>query len=128
MDEKKPEAPAGRKGCKNIYVCERCSGHIVTVDLEDGVTPFLIRCEATYACEGMMKSSFYRVQDQTIRASHEWYRPTIVMHIDQWEREHVAKGGLLLRKIGQQPMPPAVKIPKSGLSGFFTRLFRRAAK
>lgn len=91
--------PAGFKNRKNIYVCDRCAGHIVTVDLEEGVTPFLIPCEATDGCKGMMKSSMYRVYDQSMRASHEWYRPTVLMRLTGWEREHVSKGGLLLRRV-----------------------------
>jgi hypothetical protein len=106
-DNVMPEAAKpGFKQQKNMYVCERCAGHIVTVDLEEGVTPFLIKCEATAGCSGMMKSSMYRVYDQSVRASHEWYRPTLVMRLDAWEQEHVKKGGLLLRRIAQPASPP----------------------
>lgn len=93
-----PATPAGFKNRKNIYVCDRCAGHIVTVDLEEGVTSFLIQCEATAGCKGMMKSSLYRVYDQSMRASHEWYRPTLVERLTPYDREHVRKGGLLLRR------------------------------
>lgn len=90
--------PEGFKGKKNIYVCEQCKGHIVTVDLERGVTPFMVGCCATHGCKGMMKSSMYRVFDQEIRADHEWYRPTAVEALKPWEADHVSRGGLLLRK------------------------------
>ncbi|UPJ43913.1 hypothetical protein IVB40_07540 [Bradyrhizobium sp. 40] len=90
--------PEGFQGKKNIYVCEKCKGHIVTVDLERGVTPFMVDCRATHGCKGMMKSSMYRVFDQEIRADHEWYRPTAIQTLSPWERDHVSRGGLLLRK------------------------------
>lgn len=93
---KVPEAFLGKK---NMYVCDRCSGHIITVDLEKGVTPFLICCEVTAGCDGMMKSSLYRVYDQSVRASHEWYRPTLIERLKPGEKDHVRKGGLLLRKV-----------------------------
>lgn len=108
----KPEPGFQHK--KNMYVCERCAGHIITVDLESGVTPFLIKCEATPGCSGMMQSSFYRVQNQSVRASHEWYKPTLVMRLDAWEQEHVKKGGLLLRRVAAPVAPPAAPPPKTG--------------
>lgn len=30
----------------NVYVCEKCHGHTVTVDVDEGVTPFMIGCHA----------------------------------------------------------------------------------
>lgn len=30
----------------NVYVCEKCGGHTVTVDVDEGVTPFMIGCHA----------------------------------------------------------------------------------
>lgn len=89
----------GYKGKLNIYRCRKCRGHIVTRDLDHGVTPFMTSCHATPDCTGLMQSSMYRVFDQEIRASHVWYRP------EQGERlfsggelQHLQSGGLLLRK------------------------------
>lgn len=87
------------KGRKNIYTCEECGGHIVTVDLEEGVTPFMVGCRATEGCEGMMKSSMYRVFDQTMATDHEWYKPGINQALSTGEADHVNNGGLLLRKV-----------------------------
>lgn len=84
-------------GKKNIYTCERCHGHIVTVDIDDGVTPFMIACCARPRCNGMMKSSMYRVFDQGMAASHEWYRPGPTANLKPGEIDHVMRGGLLLR-------------------------------
>lgn len=90
----------GFKGKKNIYVCEKCFGHIVTVDLAEGVTPFMVGCKANDGCDGMMQSSFYRVYDQRIRPSYEWYRPNSLDGLKRGVHEHVENGGLLLREIG----------------------------
>lgn len=88
------------KGKKNIYTCEQCKGHVVTIDLVHGVTPFMIECKATHACKGMMKSSMYRVFDQEMRADFEWYRPTAVEVVPIHLKRHIEQGGLLLRKAG----------------------------
>lgn len=68
----------GFKGKKNIYTCDKCKGHVVTVDVDRGVTPFMIECKSTLGCKGMMRSSMYRVFDQDMRPDFEWYRPSAV--------------------------------------------------
>lgn len=89
------------KGRKNIYVCDSCKGHIVTVDRDEGTTPFALQCECRLGCKGVMRSSMYRVFDQEIGASHEWYRPSVLERagLSEWSRAHVEKGGLILRKV-----------------------------
>lgn len=94
-------APEGFKGKKNIYVCDKCKGHVVTIDKDEGVTPFMIECKATIFCDGMMQSSFYRVFDQNMRADWEWYRPTAPEIVKPHLQHHVDQGGLLLRKAGR---------------------------
>lgn len=89
------------EGKKNIYVCDKCSGHIVTVDLVEGVTPFTTGCKATPGCKGVMRSSMYRVFDQSMKASHEWYKPDareLAMEPNAAVVDHVERGGLLLRE------------------------------
>lgn len=88
------------KGKVNIYTCKSCRGHIVTRDVDDGVTPASIRCKARPAmlCDGLMWSSMYRVFDQDMRESHQWYRPSAVEIVPPEAQEHVAQGGLLLRE------------------------------
>lgn len=88
----------GFKGKKNIYTCDKCKGHVVTVDKDRGVTPFMIECKATDGCKGMMQSSIYRVFDQEMRADYEWYRPTAPEVVKPHLQHHVDQGGLLLRK------------------------------
>jgi hypothetical protein len=96
--ERKPD---GFKGKKNIYTCDKCGGHIVTVDVDDGVTPFMLACKVAEECEGTMRSSLYRVFDQSMKASHEWYRPTPATggRLSASQLDHVMKGGLLLRAV-----------------------------
>ncbi|MBN8995919.1 MAG: hypothetical protein J0H94_11900 [Rhizobiales bacterium] len=89
------------QGKKNIYVCERCKGHIVTVDRDEGITPFVLACRATEGCLGPMRSSMYRVFDQDIGAGFEWYKPEAAeaAGLPPAYAEHVRSGGLLIRKI-----------------------------
>jgi len=94
-----PDLLTSPDGKKNIYTCRKCRGHIVTRDLEEGVTPFMIRCEADPNCDGMMHSSFYRVFDGTLAASHEWFKPSVAQVLEPGVRRHVEKGGLVLRRI-----------------------------
>lgn len=94
--------PEAFDGPLNIYTCDKCFGHIVTRDTVPGTTPFMLACEATDGCEGMMKSSFYRVFDPTMKASHVWYLPIITPLMPPAVLAHVEKGGLMLRKVRPQ--------------------------
>jgi hypothetical protein len=87
------------KGARNIYTCQVCHHHIVTQDADEGTTPFSTSCKAL-DCKGMMVSSMYRVFDQSIRASHEWYRPSApeVAAMSSAVQAHVKQGGLILRE------------------------------
>ncbi len=87
---------SGFKGKLNIYTCDRCHGHVVTKDLDAGVTPFLIPCSTTTGCKGFMKSSMYRVFDQGMKPDLVWYRPGADEIVPEDMREHVARGGLIL--------------------------------
>lgn len=87
------------QGKVNIYVYEACRGHIVTRDRDAGTTPFMTACHATVGCKGKMQSSMYRVFNQDVRESHEWYRPSALEVVPTYARQHVAMGGLLLRKV-----------------------------
>lgn len=89
------------KGKINVYTCQL--GHqTVTVDLEEGVTPFMIRCKQKhglkYDCTEMAQSCMYACP-QILTPEYEWYKPTDLKKLNKGEREHVAQGGLLLRKI-----------------------------
>ena len=84
---------------RNIYKCERCGGENVTVNRDAGVTPFIVRCRKP-GCEGEAQSQFYQV-DQSIRPTHEWYRPTgeDLVRLESAMLAHVEQGGLVLRRI-----------------------------
>lgn len=90
------------KGKRNRYTCEKCGGHIITVNLTDGVTPFCIGCRANWPgeCDGFAESEFYRI-DQDTPASWGWYRPDEgqLALMDEGWRAHIEAGGLALRKL-----------------------------
>lgn len=95
------------RGAENVYTCRLCRGYTVTVDRDEGVTPFLLGCRASGRegdCKGMAESNFY---PKGPRPSHiqapvwEWYTPEASEYkfLSGPIKEHVDKGGLLIRKI-----------------------------
>jgi hypothetical protein len=89
----------------NVYTCRKCGGKTITIDIHDGVTPFMLGCRASGEegdCNGMAESSFYRVPTDTPPAEWEWFKPegTEYRKLSREMREHVDKGGLDIRKIG----------------------------
>lgn len=90
------------EGMKNVYTCPK--GHkTVTVDADDGVTPFMIRCrqkddDGKHNCTEMARSAMYEV-DQNLKPEFEWFMPVTLKGLNSAEIEHVRKGGLLMRKI-----------------------------
>lgn len=87
-------------GKLNIYTCDRCRGHVVTRDKDEGTTPFMLICVATAGCTGRMKSSMYNVFDQSMREDFIWRRATApeVAAMKRGEKMHHDKGGLFLAK------------------------------
>jgi len=83
---------------KNAYTCGACGGQIITVDLAEGVTPFMLACKATPGCSGLMRSAFYSI-DQTLVAAWEWYRPRSLHKFTPEMKSHIRAGGLVLRKV-----------------------------
>jgi len=94
-----------QQGKRNAYVCEKCGGTIITVNLDEGVTSFMVTCRANWPgeCDGMAQSQMYDVR-QTIPASWGWYRPNL-SETNRLEaqhpgmKEHIERGGLVLRKL-----------------------------
>lgn len=86
------------KGKKNRYTCDACGGVIITVDIDDGVTPAFLSCKTTLGCLGTMHSDFYRVQT-TMPAEYEWLKPDSLKGYSRGMRQHIEMGGLVLRKI-----------------------------
>jgi hypothetical protein len=95
------------QGRENVYTCNRCGGFTVTVDLEEGTTPFMIDCRASGEqgdCEGDAHSAFYPKKPWPDHVpstpAWEWYRPKgpEVRKLNKAMREHFQNGGLLIRK------------------------------
>lgn len=93
------------KGKKNIYVCGHCGVEIVTEAVVDGkgLMPFVAKCDM---CGRLLLSSFCDV-DQSQKPTHEWYKQNPTERADIAKtphgvamlRDHVDRGGLLLREI-----------------------------
>lgn len=89
-----------KTGMKNIYVCEKCGGGIVTINRDDGTTPFMIMCRAKDGCGGVMRSQFYPSNAVMFVADWEWFRPVSTKGYSPEMKDHIKNGGLVLRKIG----------------------------
>lgn len=108
---------------KNAYWCRECKGYVVTIDVDEGVTPMFLACRVkgdptddANDCKGMMHSMMYPAEpwpatdgfDAAIPTipTWEWYMPDEA-ELERYRREgdmamleHVHKGGLALRKVG----------------------------
>jgi hypothetical protein len=93
-----PEPKPAKPNRLNMYTCDN-DHNTITIDLNEGVTPFMIDC-MTLDCGLIARSHFYNVSPELIPA-YEWYYPTNLKGLHPAEVEHVVKGGLLLRKIDQ---------------------------
>lgn len=90
----------------NVYVCQKCGGYTVTIDIHEGITPFMIRCRASGKegdCSGMAESSFYpkgKLPAHIQPPAWEWFKPigSEYKKLNRVMRKHVDKGGLDLRK------------------------------
>lgn len=91
------------KGQKNIYICQKCSAEMVTIDRDEGTTPFITRCHAFVKgreCMGDMQSGMYRC-DQALNPTHEWVRMSDgeAANSSPGVMRHHLLGGLVLREI-----------------------------
>lgn len=87
------------KGQKNIYLCRSCGRGHVSIDVDDGTTPYITSC---LNCGEEAYSLLYRCPQPlltAVPATQEWYRPgaaelaTLKPHTQQ----HVRMGGLISR-------------------------------
>lgn len=107
-------------GKLNKYTCEKCGGTFTTIDLNDGVTPFMTRCRAETdrfeRCAGMAQSHFYRVHGEAW-PEWGWYTPDAAWleRQDDGMKDHVSRGGLVLRRLDpveqQKYGKPSVRRP-----------------
>jgi transcription elongation factor Elf1 len=83
----------------NCYVCNHCHNVMKTIDVDRGVTPFMIRC---HNCGEMAYSQFYKNIAPSRLPTMEWYRPSLndlLKNKHKYDIGHVLNGGLELRKI-----------------------------
>lgn len=106
VEHRNPTDPAIWGGRLNIYTCDVCRAHIVTRDVDEGVTPFMLpssdycpnKCRGDKPGGAHMTSSMYRVWDQSMREEYQWYLHPNPAQLPRALREHSEKGGLQIRK------------------------------
>ena len=86
------------RGEYDLYECDKCRNHMVTLYKDKGVTPFMIRCEK---CGEMMQhTQSSRVTPPSYIKVHNWVRPTLeqTLLLPNGMRDHVLNGGLVLEE------------------------------
>jgi predicted RNA-binding Zn-ribbon protein involved in translation (DUF1610 family) len=92
---------------ENVYVCPKCGQFTVTVDIDEGTTPFMLRCRASGFegdCNGMAVSQLYPQGPRPANIPEpawEWYKPSekeLRKCHDTGMREHARLGGLFIRR------------------------------
>lgn len=94
-------------GYLNVYICDECGGETVTVDVDEGVTPYMLRCRAEGkeptedSCPGFAKSSMYRPMMPYPPPKWIFYRPTTeeIEKAEPGMKKHAENGGLFLRPV-----------------------------
>lgn len=96
-------------GCRNAH----CRHVMVTVDVDDGVTPFMVGCPK---CGGQAYSFFYPTKGcpPAEDATHEWYAPDAEerKELTKAELEHADQGGLFLRRKGEKRRVIEKRLPR----------------
>lgn len=111
----KEKMPVDRSGKVNCYTCKNC-GHVVkTVDIDNGVTPFIIGCDE---CGENMYSSFYKDNFPEIEPTYEWFRPSLeaTKKMSPGMQDHILNGGLDKRKIECETVK-AIGVNRIGIVG-----------
>jgi hypothetical protein len=87
------------RGRKNIYLCQKCGHGFVSIDVDEGVTPFMTSCLRD-GCDGWAESCMYPPAQVTmhIPPALEWYKPASLKEVKPGVREHVKNGGLISRQ------------------------------
>lgn len=66
------------EGKRNLYLCKGCGFGFVTLDVDEGTTPFMTQCPRP-ECGGWAQSFMYRVPQQWLEEAPvvlEWYHPS----------------------------------------------------
>lgn len=92
-------------GMINAYVCSN-QHTLWTRNADAGTTPMLIPCPEP-GCKTSAASKFYRVEQNAGLVTHEWYRHPKPSRLTPEQRQHVERGGLLLRRLFPPPWPHA---------------------
>lgn len=82
------------RGVYDLYECEKCKHQKITLYVDKGVTPFMIKC----VCGNFMQhTKSYRSVPEYVRV-FKWKRPTLeqLMNLSNGLIEHVLNGGLVL--------------------------------
>ena len=84
----------------NCYVCTNCKHITKTIDVDDGVTPFMHTCEK---CGKLATSTMYKDIIPWEKPTQEWYRPSLKETL-KWRKNegmlnHILNGGLDVRTI-----------------------------
>jgi hypothetical protein len=90
---------------ENVYTCEKCARFTVTVDVDEGVTPFMLKCRASGKegdCDGTAYSACYPTNPRPSwmpAPAWEWFKPTGSEYnkLSEAMKRHVDKGGLDIR-------------------------------
>lgn len=100
------------KGKRNAYSCLHCGLTIITVDEDEGTTPFMLGCRAS-GCEGMMQSHFYRGPNVESErpAGYAWRKPS------KAEYKRSSKGMKAHFDAGGLNIYPCAAAPGSGQEG-----------
>ncbi len=83
----------------NTYSCTNCGYKMITINRDEGTTPFMIECDK---CGSDSYSCWYRC-DQNLEPQYEWYKPMTTSErkklTSEDVKDHVSQGGLLFRKL-----------------------------
>lgn len=95
----------------NCYICDTCGKAIVTIEYDEGVTPFMLGCNRVSPfgdCNGMCKSSFYS-NPQNLIPTSIWYRKKDDEPMTTAQRKYHENGGLCFRELTQEEIIDYVK-------------------
>lgn len=93
----------------NAYTCPVCHLNTVTIDVDPGVTPMFLGCRRTPGCTGMATSAGYPAgpppEELLKHLDWEWSTPTEreFRKLSHETKDHVERGGLVLRPRGDRP-------------------------